>query len=293
MPDGSYPFPIYSGLLDYRHYKKIGSAIWLFLWCISSTTSEKEKDGTVWGIVLGNKPVKLSDLSSEFGVSDRTIRSWVNTLEEHNYIRVTRAPYGLIFTVRNSKKYRNRSEENFHSDPSDRQHSSYLDDRDRQNTSDHPEENFRSNKDITEIYNAATAITDPETILNLAYEVEKHFCMRRGQGFNVTASDFDEIKKLVATGIPLEVVKQSIDKSFAEYKPKHPWDKIRNMAYCIPRCLDEWSKSQVDKSITDGALPNRPVALGHSPQRGYRNKQQAQIDELDRFIEEERNRGSR
>lgn len=293
MPEGSYPFPMYSGILEHRHYKKIGSAIWLFLWCISSTTSEKEKDGIVWGIVLGNKPIKISELEEEFGVSDRTIRSWIRTLEEHDYIRVTRAPYGLVFTVRNSKKFRNRSEENFHSDQVDRQNISDLDVRDRQESSDHPEENFRSNKDITEIHNAVAVITDPEIILKLAHEVETYFVQKRGSGFNVSTTDFDEIKKMVATGIPLEIVKRSIDKSFAEYKPKHAWDKIRNMAYCIPRCLDEWSKSQVDESITDGALPNRPVALGASPQRGRRTKQQEQIDELDRFIEEERKRGAR
>lgn len=283
MPEGSYPFPMYSGLLEHRHYKKIGSAIWLFLWCISSTTKEVERDGVTWGIILGNKPVKISDLEEEFGVSDRTIRSWIKTLEDNQYIRVTRAPYGLIFTVRNSKKFKNRSEENFHSDEGDRQHSSDLNDRDRQESTDHPEENFRSNKDITEINNAVAAITDPETILKLAHEVENYFCMRRGQGLNVSAADFDEIKKMVATGIPLDVVKRSIDKSFAEYKPKHAWDKIRNMAYCIPRCLDEWSKSQVDESITDGALPNRPVALGTSPQW----KKQDKLDNLRRIVQEE------
>ncbi|MNJ48870.1 hypothetical protein D3C77_440770 [compost metagenome] len=291
MPEGSYPFPMYSGLLEHRHYKKIGSALWLFLWCISSTTKEVEKDGTVWGIVLGNKPIKISELEEEFGVSNRTIRSWIKTLEDYDYIRVTRAPYGLIFTVRNSKKFRNRPEENFHSDQGDRQNSADLNDRDRQESSDHAAENCRSNKDITEIHNAVAAITDPDTILKLAHEVEKHFCMRRGQGFNVSTTDFDEIKKMVATGIPLDIVKQSIDKSFAEYKPKHAWDKIRNMAYCIPRCLDEWAKMQVDESITS-AVPPVQVALGTSPQRGRRTKQQEQIDELDRFIEEERRRGA-
>lgn len=122
--------------------------------------------------------------------------------------------------------------------------------------------------------------------MKLAHEVEEYFCMRRGQGLNVSATDFDEIKKMVATGIPLETVKRSIDKSFAEYKPKHAWDKIRNMAYCIPRCLDEWSKSQVDESITDGALPNRPVARGYSPRRGQQ-KVQEKLDNLRRIAQEE------
>ncbi|GAA0390244.1 HTH domain-containing protein [Paenibacillus motobuensis] len=289
MPEGSYPFPMYSGLLEHRHYKKIGSAIWLFLWCISSTTKEVEKDGIVWGIVLGNKPIKVSDLEEEFGVSNRTIRSWIKTLEDHQYIRVTRAPYGLIFTVRNSKKFKIRSEENYHSGQDDRQYSADLNDRDRQESSDLAAENCRSNKDITEINNAV-AVVDPETILKLAHEVEIYFCQKRGSGFNVSTGDFEKIKQLVATGIPLEVVKRSIDKSFAEYKPKHSWDKINSMAFCIPRCLDEWAKMQVDDSITDGAWPNRPVALGPSPQQGYRSKKQEQIDNLRRIMQEEDNK---
>lgn len=278
----SYPFPTYSGLLEPKHYKRIGAAIWLFLWCVSSTTKEIEKEGVTWGIVLGNKPIKTNELEEIFGVTDRTIRSWIKTLQQHEYIRVTRAPHGLIFTVKNSKKFKNRSEENFHSD---RKNTSVLTDSDRKESSDQPEENFRSNKDITKINNAATVI-DPETILELAHEVEKHFCMRRGQGMTVSASDFEEIKKMVATGIPLEIVKQSIDKSFAEYKPKHSWDKIRNMAYCIPRCLDEWARMQVDESITS-AVPPVQVALGSSPQRGYKSKQQHDLEELEKLREEE------
>lgn len=84
-------------------------------------------------------------------MTGRTIRDWIKRLEEHGYIRVTRAPYGLIFSVRNSKKYQNRPEVNFHSDDGDRKKTSDLEDGDRKKTSDHPEENFRSNKDIIKI----------------------------------------------------------------------------------------------------------------------------------------------
>ena len=42
--DKSYPFPTYSGLLNSEHYDKMGPALWLFLWFISSTTKEIEKD---------------------------------------------------------------------------------------------------------------------------------------------------------------------------------------------------------------------------------------------------------
>ncbi|PYE49819.1 hypothetical protein HUB98_09225 [Paenibacillus barcinonensis] len=104
MPEGSYPFPIYSGILEPDHYKKIGNAIWLFLWCISSTTKEIEEEETVWGIVLKGKPMKLSEIAGFFGVNDKTVSRWLDTLEQHHYIDVTRAPRGLILKVRNSKK---------------------------------------------------------------------------------------------------------------------------------------------------------------------------------------------
>lgn len=94
--DQSYPFSVYSGLLTPVHYEKIGNAIWLFLWCISSTTKEIERDGMTWGIVLGNKPLKAAELALQFGVNEKTVRRWLALLERNGYIAVTRAPYGMI-----------------------------------------------------------------------------------------------------------------------------------------------------------------------------------------------------
>jgi hypothetical protein len=31
----SYPFTVWSGLLDPKHVKQMGNAIWAFLWCIN------------------------------------------------------------------------------------------------------------------------------------------------------------------------------------------------------------------------------------------------------------------
>ena len=42
-----------------------------FLWCISSTTKEIERDGETWGIVLGNKPLKAAELALQFGVNEK------------------------------------------------------------------------------------------------------------------------------------------------------------------------------------------------------------------------------
>jgi predicted transcriptional regulator len=281
----SFPFPIYSGLLEPKHYNTIGQAVWLFLWLVSSTTKEIERDGVMWGVVLGNKPIKVSELEKEFGVTDKTVRSWIKTLEKHNYIKVTRAPYGLIFTIRNSKKYVGRTVENNRTGTVENDRSK---EGERKNFTDPTEENYRSNKDITE---DPVVIIEPAEILKRAVAIEKHFLIRRGKGSSISVNDFEEVKKLVAKGIPVEIVMDSIDKTFAEYKPNHEKDEIRTVSYCIPRCYNEWAKNKVDESIT-GAVPHVPVAIGSTPKL---TKQQQEIAELERFIEEERrgNRGDR
>jgi transcriptional antiterminator len=252
------------------------------MWLVSSTTREVERDGTIWGVVLGNKPVKISELEREFGVTDKTVRSWIKTLEKHEYIKVTRAPYGLIFTVRNSKKYPLRAVEIYRTGSVENDR---TEGEDRKETTDPTGENYRSNKDITVI---PVVITDHAEILRRATEIERHFISRRGKGFQISINDFSELKKMVASGIPIEIVKESIDKSFAEYKPQHSKDEIRTLAYCIPRCYSEWERRKVDESITD-AVPHVSVAPGSSPKL---TKQQQEIAELERFIEEERRRGS-
>lgn len=290
MPD-SFPFPMYSGLLEPEHYKKIGSAIWLFLWCVSATTAEKEEEGTVWGIVLGSKPVALPDLAEHFGIDEKTVRRWIKTLETSGYIRTKRAPYGLIFGVHNSKKFRKRSDINVQTEPRDRTKMSTLDDRDRTFLSQRSDINVHSNKDITGIYKdaASSASDDSDRIMDMAVEVEKHFCQRRGKGFDVSATDLAEIKQMLNDGIPVDLINRVVDESFAGYKPKHKRDEIRSITYCVPRCYDEWTKLQPGESITD-AVPHVSVAIG-SPPLPRQTKQQQELEDLRRRAKEERERG--
>lgn len=319
MPEGSYPFSTYSGLLEPQHYKQIGSAIWLFLWCISSTTAEKEKEGTVWGIVLGNKPIKINELEEVFGVSNRTVRSWIKSLEDYGYIRVTRAPYGLIFSVRNSKKYRNRPAENFHSPTNDRQNVATLEGGDRQNVADHAVENCRSNKDITKILidrwindlpeddkkelssrsgvlsAAVGAVStgqidlDKPTVEQRVLRIEQYYMQRNGL-LSPVPTDWEHVREIANEAMPLDLVYFFIDLAIARKRAKRrrPTDKIRTFSYCktvIFGCWDELS-SFLERYLTPPASSQQgTVALGASRERPKSRRQQ-ETDELDQFIKE-------
>ena len=97
----SWPFPVYSGLLQNSHRKKIGEAIWEFLWCIDKTTLEEE--GIGW--VLGKKPVKIDEISLDLGESRSTVQRHLETLKRHHYITVIRARRGIVIGVLKSKKW--------------------------------------------------------------------------------------------------------------------------------------------------------------------------------------------
>lgn len=100
-PQNSWPFPVYSGLLQNGHKKKMGDAIWEFLWCVDKTTIEN--DGVGW--VLGQKPIKIDEMARNLGESRRTVQSHLEKLKDHHYITIIRASKGIIIGVLKSKKW--------------------------------------------------------------------------------------------------------------------------------------------------------------------------------------------
>jgi hypothetical protein len=95
----SHPIPIWNGILEHR--RRMGGAIWEFLWCIDRVT--REKDGV--GLVLGGQPITLRRILQDVPGSDcETIRLHMKTLECQRYIRRRRTPYGHVIEVLNSQK---------------------------------------------------------------------------------------------------------------------------------------------------------------------------------------------
>jgi hypothetical protein len=95
----SYPIPVWNGIFDHR--KKIGPAVWVFLWCLDRIT--KEEGGL--GLVLGGSVISAEKIANDLQECDRTIRRHLKRLEEHMYINLRRTPYGFLITVTNSKKF--------------------------------------------------------------------------------------------------------------------------------------------------------------------------------------------
>lgn len=248
----SYPFPTYSGLLEPKHYKKIGNALWLFLWCISSTTKEVEREGITWGIVLGNKPLKRKDLAEPFGVSERTVQRWLDDLEKYEYIKVTRAPYGYILTVKNSKKFKNRVDKSVQSDR-DR---TKLSSPEWTETSSHVDKSVHSNKDITKILNNTTTVTkkEPDSIDLIADRFAELRTAQEGRVIYPSAKDYQVIAQIVAQGVPFSQTIELLERCFKEFEEREPKGKIKAFSYCQDYILEHYKALQVVKSAEKGAI---------------------------------------
>ena len=109
----SRPFPVWNGLLEKKHFERIGPALWVYEWLLDRIT--KEAKGV--GLVLGGRPIKASEIAETYGIHERTARAHIDRLKKNGYLTVTLAPYGLIIRVLNSMKFgiwrpSNRSDRN-------------------------------------------------------------------------------------------------------------------------------------------------------------------------------------
>ena len=96
-----YYIGVKNDLLEPKHRKKMGSAVWEFMWLIDKTTSVSEAG---IGKILGGKIIKLDEISKEIGGVRSTVSENLRKLEKEKYINITNAPYGLIITVNKSSK---------------------------------------------------------------------------------------------------------------------------------------------------------------------------------------------
>ena len=92
---------ITNNLLDLKHRKAMGTAVWEFMWCLDKITKIDE-EGIGW--VYGGKPINLKDIKLEIGISEPKISKNLHKLANKNYIKLKNTPYGIIITVMKAKK---------------------------------------------------------------------------------------------------------------------------------------------------------------------------------------------
>jgi hypothetical protein len=95
----SHAIPVWNGIFEHR--KKIGEALWEFLWCLDRITSERD----AIGLVFGGAPVKIERIIADLGGDKESIRRHLKKLESGKYIRTRRTPYGQVIEVLNSRKF--------------------------------------------------------------------------------------------------------------------------------------------------------------------------------------------
>lgn len=294
MPEtDSYPFTMYSGLLEPEHYKKIGNAIWLFLWFVSTTTSEKTEEGSVRGIVLGGRPIALPELAERFGIDAKTISRWVKSLETNGYIQTKRAPRGIIFTVQNSKKFRKRSDKNVPSERSERTEMSDQNESDRTFLSLRSDRIVRSNKDITKIL--STTITDDE-LFSKNPPVQQHtpfikllnaYCELHGKiDFHVKPKEREAMGKMVAGDMPLSFTIPTMELLYQEKRRREGQDfkPPSSFLYYVDGIEQAWQNTQPVKMTggRSGKTNSKQPAL---------TKQQQELANLRKRAEEARRNG--
>ncbi|MCM3699226.1 hypothetical protein [Paenibacillus macerans] len=319
MPEGSYPFPMYSGLLEPEHYKRIGTAIWLFAWCISSTTKEVKEDGTVWGIVLGNKPLKLSDIAKRFGVNNKTVSRWLDTLEEYHYIKVTRASRGLILSVRNSKKWadknvrsvesdktklsdHNQNEQTEMSDHSNSDQTKMSDQLggEQTNLSDHKQKSASDRTEMSDLKDIIITTTTTTTGRDWFEEensdsqpngmivILNAYCRLHGKlDFHVKPREREAMGRMVAGGMPVPFTISTME-SLLQAKREREGDSFRlptSFLYYVDAINEAWRNSQTTSPTMAGVAPGTPEPAKRM------TKQQRELEDLRRRAKEERQRG--
>lgn len=85
------------GLPEGKHRKKMGTAIWLFLWLVKRQTSPD-------GMVCYGRPLDTRQIAADLEETDRNVRRHFARLAAGTYAEVRQTPAGPIVRILNAKK---------------------------------------------------------------------------------------------------------------------------------------------------------------------------------------------
>lgn len=95
-----------SGLWEYKHCERMGTAVFLFGWLVDRQT--KQEAGLGW--VLHGRPLLYSYIAAESGYPVRVLKDWMCRLKREGYIRLERVMQGTFclgsrIFILNAKKF--------------------------------------------------------------------------------------------------------------------------------------------------------------------------------------------
>ncbi|MEK4565216.1 hypothetical protein MKX54_11130 [Alkalihalobacillus sp. FSL R5-0424] len=273
-------FRVHSGLMTPEHHKRIGKALWVFLWIIDRTTDES-KDGLGSGAVLYGNPVPYRIIHDELGIPIPTIKAHCDALKKEGYITVKSTPRGNIIHVMKSKKWdksysdhskngMNRSEnETKHSENGthDNEDRSENETKHSKNGTEHSKndpsilkDNINNNLKDKEIkekeQKEKAAASDSLSYESLKQEILNEFVRLRGVGFHTSPADSTAADEIVQSGISLSDATQYMQECFNQYQPKHKRDRINTLSYCVGYVLDRHHQESSDAGQASIDLAN-------------------------------------
>lgn len=102
---------ISNGLMKDGHRKRMGEAVWEFMWLIDKVTKIDDEGR---GHVLGGRPILLNEIANDHGVDHETVSRNLIKLESQGYIIKRRTPRGIVIFIEKAKKGFHKSEMGFH-----------------------------------------------------------------------------------------------------------------------------------------------------------------------------------
>jgi len=91
VPKSKWWTPLWSGLLvepTAKHYKAMGSAIWLFLYFL---TYANRSTGKLFR--------RRSTIAGDLGLSLRTVNRWLSVLKQKGYVEIQRSERSIVISI--------------------------------------------------------------------------------------------------------------------------------------------------------------------------------------------------
>ena len=107
QPGDLQTFPVSAGLLDPRHVRTIGRAVWVYLWFLNRVTRDEQRGADEFvGIVLNGRSVSIDEIAGELGIDYRTCRRHLARLVDAEYVLQKKTGAGTCtYAVTKSKRW--------------------------------------------------------------------------------------------------------------------------------------------------------------------------------------------